>query len=285
MKIAIIDNLTKDKNKKYLKQILSTAKKLKIDCYVCDTLKNGKKYIYTDPRKIPKDTNFVISLGGDGTILQAARDLRGYDYPIAGINLGTLGYLAETEMNQVENMLKSLKDGDYIYEDRMMISGFRINNNKASKQCISQSLNDVVIKSKDSFKTVAINLYVNDKFITKYNADGLIISTPTGSTAYNLSAGGPIIEPTTKMMIVTPICSFALGLGSIVFGGKDEIKLEMCSGRKNDKIKGEIIFDGVTKFDFNSGDKLLLKQSTYNAKFLKFTKTSFLEILREKMKK
>lgn len=283
MKIALIGNKQKDKDGAYLKKVMDIASEMGIECYVCERSIDGNGYAYTDPRSIPVSCDFVITLGGDGTILQAARDFRKYSIPIAGINLGTLGYLAETEISGVENMLMSLKNEKYILEERMMLAGFLSENGDFNHNAVSQSLNDIVIKPKDSFKTVAINLYVNDKFVTKYNADGLIISTPTGSTAYNLSAGGPIIEPTTKMIIITPICSFSLGLGSIVFGGQDKIVLEMCTGRRDDNITGEAIFDGETRAPFNSGDRILIQKSSYVTTFVKFTETSFLEILREKM--
>lgn len=285
MKIALIINKEKDPDYKHTKKIVSIIEKLDMEYYIVDCLKGGENYTYTNPKQIPKDIDLIITLGGDGTILQAARDIRGYNYPIAGINYGTLGYLAETEIHQVEEMLKKVKKGDYILENRMMLDGYIGKRGQNFTDADSHCLNDIVIKNTEPLKTVAINIYVNDKFITKYYADGIIVSTPTGSTAYNLTAGGPIIEPTTSMIIVTPLCSFTLGLGSIVFDGKDKIELEIDTGRKKENLKTVAIFDGVKQIPLKSGDTICIKKSKYNARFMKFTETSFLEILREKMKK
>ena len=133
-------------------------------------------------------------------------------------------------------------------------------------------------------KIVHFNLYVNGEFLNSYDADGLIVSTPTGSTAYNLSAGGPIVEPTASLIVVTPICSHALNSRSIVFADKDEIVIEIGAKRENQIEEAVIAYDGADEVPLNTGYRIRIKKAWETAKIVKLSKVSFLETLREKMK-
>ena len=146
------------------------------------------------------------------------------------------------------------------------------------------ALNDIVMTRSGSMKIVHFNLYVNGEFLNSYDADGLIVSTPTGSTAYNLSAGGPIVEPTASLIVVTPICSHALNSRSIVFSDKDEIVIEIGAKRENQIEEAVIAYDGADEVPLHTGDRIRIKKAWETAKIVKLSKVSFLETLREKMK-
>ena len=147
----------------------------------------------------------IIVLGGDGTMLRAAGEYLGRHIPMIGVNLGTLGYLAEVEQDQIETALDSLIADKYEVESRMMLSGIPVIAGESMAPMIA--LNDIVITRKGALHVINFNIYVNGQLLSTYNADGMIISTPTGSTAYNLSAGGPIVEPKARLILMTPVCS------------------------------------------------------------------------------
>ena len=229
--------------------------------------------------KIPKDIDCVLTVGGDGTFIQASRRLFGRELPMLGINMGTLGYLTEVEVQNVEEAVKQLVEGNYTIEERMMLYG-----SAAYRNVRDVALNDIVMTRSGSMKIVHFNLYVNGEFLNSYDADGLIVSTPTGSTAYNLSAGGPIVEPTASLIVVTPICSHALNSRSIVFADKDEIVIEIGAKRENQIEEAVIAYDGADEVPLHTGDRIRIKKAWETAKIVKLSKVSFLETLREKMK-
>ena len=229
--------------------------------------------------KIPKDIDCVLTVGGDGTFIQASRRLFGRELPMLGINMGTLGYLTEVEVQNVEEAVKQLVEGNYTIEERMMLYG-----SAAYRNVRDVALNDIVMTRSGSMKIVHFNLYVNGEFLNSYDADGLIVSTPTGSTAYNLSAGGPIVEPTASLIVVTPICSHALNSRSIVFADKDEIVIEIGAKRENQIEEAVIAYDGADEVTLHTGDRIRIKKAWETAKIVKLSKVSFLETLREKMK-
>lgn len=174
---------------------------------------------------------------------------------------------------------KQLVEGNYTIEERMMLYG-----SAAYRNVRDVALNDIVMTRSGSMKIVHFNLYVNGEFLNSYDADGLIVSTPTGSTAYNLSAGGPIVEPTASLIVVTPICSHALNSRSIVFADKDEIVIEIGAKRENQIEEAVIAYDGADEVPLHTGDRIRIKKAWETAKIVKLSKVSFLETLREKMK-
>lgn len=227
---------------------------------------------------LPKDTDCVLVLGGDGTFIRAARELHAYDVPILGINMGTLGYLTEVEVQNIEAALDQLLDGKPMVEARMMLKG-TLNN-----QLEDVALNDIVLTRHGSLRIIRFHIYVNGELLNTYLADGMIVSTPTGSTGYNLSAGGPIVEPTASMIVITPICSHALNTSSIVLSADDEIVLEVAMGRDGEIEEACVSFDGDRNIEVHTGDCILIQKAEETTKLLKLSKVSFLETLREKMK-
>lgn len=239
----------------------------------------GKQCVLADKEKsFPKDIDCVLVLGGDGTLIRASRELYSYDVPILGINMGTLGYLAEVEIQNVESAIDQLLCEEPVVESRMMLKG------KLNNYIEDVALNDIVVTRLGSLRTICFHIYVNGELLNTYQADGVIISTPTGSTGYNLSAGGPIVQPTASMIVITPICSHALNTSSIVLSADDEIVIEIGKKRGEEMEEAEVSFDGDRNIGIYTGDRIIIRKAQDTTKLLKLSKVSFLETLRKKMK-
>ena len=198
------------------------------------------------PVRMPDGSEFdcVIALGGDGTILKVSRDLRRWKLPIVGVNLGTLGFLAEIEPEQIYPVLDRLLQDDYEVEERMNICGSIYKKGQKEPLRTDVALNDIVVSRAGFSRVIGLRVYVNGRVMDNYEADGLIVSTPTGSTGYNLSAGGPIVSPRTNVMIITPISPHSLTSKSIVLGNTDEIVVEVLKMRKAQEEEAIVNFDG-----------------------------------------
>lgn len=225
-------------------------------------------------------TDCALVLGGDGTMLRAARNMMDSDIPLVGINLGTLGYLAEVESAHVEEALDKLLQGDFIRENRMMLSG-RVEKQEKTQE--DYALNDIVISRCGSLQILTFHIYVNGQFLTTYCADGMIVATPTGSTAYNLSAGGPIVRPGAKMILLTPICPHTLNTRSIVFAPEDEIAIEIPRGKDGGLQRMEASFDGSQKITLQTGDRIVVRRADKTIGILKLNTESFLAVLHKKI--
>lgn len=253
-------------------------------CYVQDSgeQKEEQQYKYTDASRIPKDVECVLVLGGDGTLLQASRDLVETNLPLLGINMGTLGYLAEIEHQNIQAALDKLIAGEFTIEERMMISGSVFQNNK--KRMEDLALNDIVIGRRGRLRVVDFNIYVDDVFLCAYRADGIIISTPTGSTGYSLSAGGPIVSPDASLVLLTAIAPHTLNSRTIVLPDNVTVKVELGSRNMLDQEGAEVTFDGDTSMKLNVGNRIEVTGSKKITRLIKINNTSFVEILRRKMK-
>lgn len=229
------------------------------------------------PPEHPEQIDCALVIGGDGTLIGVARLLK-QEIPILGINMGTLGYLTEVEVDRLETALEQILTGNYTTEERMMLDG------RFDDGAENLALNDIVLSRKGPLRIIHFNLYVNGAFLSSYEADGMIISTPTGSTAYNMSAGGPIVEPTARLVVVTPICSHALNTRSIVFSSEDEIRIEIGMGRHGRTEQVYISFDGTDTREIRTGDSVTIRRSELTTRLMKLGEISFLEILRRKMK-
>ncbi|HWT75317.1 MAG TPA: NAD(+)/NADH kinase, partial [Mobilitalea sp.] len=236
--------------------------------------------------KLSDEIDCAIVLGGDGTIIQTANDLMTYDIPILGVNLGTLGFLAEIEEHNVQEALDRLFQDDYRIENRIMIEGETIYNTKVQdgeENNIGYALNDVVITRKGFSRIISLGIFVNDELVDNFLGDGVIISTPTGSTAYNLSAGGPIIIPKANVMVITPICPHSLSPRSIVVSAEDTIKIIVGKSKKTQEAEAIATFDGKKVIDLGSNDAVLIKKAKYCTKLIKLNRTGIYEILRSKL--
>lgn len=231
--------------------------------------------------EIPPDTDCIIVLGGDGTVLQAAREAKLLQVPIIGVKLGTLGYMTEIEPSGLEEALERLIIGDYIQESRMMLNG---------KVCLSDgsvredwALNDIVLSRRGPLQIIRFNIYVNGQFLNHYKADGMIVTTPTGSTGYNLSAGGPLVEPAARLIMLTPICPHSLNQRSIVLSPEDIIEIEVPECQEGRSQTVEVNFDGSHMIPLRTGDKIRIARSERVTEFIKLNQVSFLEVLHRKM--
>lgn len=225
----------------------------------------------------------MIVLGGDGTMLRAAREYVSYHIPMIGVNLGTLGYLAEVEQEDIAAALDSLMAGQYEIEPRMMLSGIPVISGESTNP--QTALNDIVINRKGALHVINFNIYVNGRLLSTYSADGIIISTPTGSTAYNLSAGGPIVEPRARLIMMTPVCSHTLvNNRTIILSEEDVVDIEIGEYKPGEKQEVDASFDGRHPVNLSEGDKIRIIRSDKVTKIIKLSEVSFLDTLHKKMR-
>lgn len=224
----------------------------------------------------------VIVLGGDGTLIQAAHDTVKYNLPLLGINIGTLGYLTEIGRDNMNNALDALTAGNYVIEERMMLEGHLVSGGVNSSDEFL-ALNEIVLSRLGGLRVVNYDIYVNDKFLATYEADGIIVSTPTGSTGYSMSAGGPIVSPCAQMSVVTPICSHTLSSRSIVLDANDKICIYAQSYHSVNSPEAMVSFDAARALEIEGGDGIEIKKSNLTTKMIKINKDSFLQNLSKKM--
>ncbi len=230
---------------------------------------------------LPEDTQCLIVLGGDGTLLHAALDFVEYNIPILGINLGTLGFLTALEKDEVWEGLDRLMADDYKIEHRMMLLGTVYKRGEKVREALA--LNDIIVTRSGFSRLVETKVFINGEMVDNYAGDGVIASTPTGSTGYNLSAGGPVVLPETELMVVTPICPHSLTARSMVVSPEDEIRIEVGRRRKTQPEEALVTYDGQTVVELESGDAIKIRRAPQQVHLLKVTPRTFYEILRMKM--
>ena len=284
----IITNGHKDCNLEKTRDIRGYLEARKKKCTI-QIKESGKEQEYTDVAQIPEDVDCILVLGGDGTLLQAARDI-----PLLGINLGTLGYLAEIEETGMDAAMNQLLSGEYEVEQRMMLTGrivrggihqqkHKENGLPAYKTENSYALNDITITRSGSLQIIRFRICVNGQFLNEYHADGVIVATPTGSTGYNLSAGGPIVEPKAELLLITPISPHTLNNRSIILAPEDKIEIEIGAGREESVQQVEVNFDGSHNVMLYTGDKVEIERAETTTGIVKLNKASFLEVLHKKL--
>lgn len=287
----IITNKYKDPEGKHTRTIEKYLISKGAEC-ICQIDSEGlesESSNYSNPDVVPENVDCVIVLGGDGTLIQAARDLCDRDIPLWGVNIGTLGYLTDSEMDRVFDNLDLLLQDKFDYDSRMMLEGAIFNND--SKVFSDMALNDVVISRNGALRLIYFDIYVNGEYLNSYSADGVIVSTATGSTAYSLSAGGPIIQPNARLIMITPVCPHSLNKRSIIFSSEDVISIVVTSKKNpvNKKSASEVAdsiiatFDGESFYELKDGDRVEVKKNEKASRFIKTSKVSFLERIRNKM--
>ena len=231
--------------------------------------------------EVPADADCMIVLGGDGTVLQAARLTKMLRVPIIGVNLGTLGYMTEVEVPNLEESLERLIAGDYVQESRMMLGGRATFADGRREE--GWALNDIVISRSGPLQIIKFNIYVNGQFLNDYSADGVIVTTPTGSTGYNLSAGGPLVEPGARLIVLTPICPHSLNQRSIVLSPEDVIEIQIPARGESGNQNVEANFDGSHVIPLGTGARLRIVRSEEPPEFLKLGQGGLLDVLDCKM--
>lgn len=220
--------------------------------------------------------DIALSVGGDGTLLNVCRRLLKSNTPICGINLGTLGFLADIEPQELESRLQKILDGNYRIEQCILLDSFVKNNFK--EKFLGSALNDVVISKSGVARMIKFKICVNQTYLMDCNADGIIISSPTGSTAYSLSAGGPIIVPTVQSILMTPICAHSLYARPVVLNSNDEISIQ--SFWEKDLM---VTLDGQVNHKIDLSNEIVIRKSKIFAKIVRFEDKDYYEILRAKI--
>ena len=270
----IITNEIKDKDLAITKKLQAVIEKYGGSSNVSLCNRNGIE-------KPDTDADCVLVLGGDGTLLSVAREVADKKVPVLGINLGTLGFLAEVELNRMDEAIKRLMEGDYLTEERMMLDGTIIHEGK--EVSISSALNEITLARCGSLQIIRYSIYVNKKFLCNMSADGVIVATPTGSTGYNMSAGGPIAEPGAKLLMLTPICAHTLNSRSIILRSDDIVEIVIDRGSDDSALTVEACSDGNEKVMMTTGDMLRICKSEKTTTIVKLDERSFLEALHRKM--
>jgi NAD+ kinase len=226
-------------------------------------------------KNISADLIFVF--GGDGTILSASRKLNDKQIPLIGVHLGKFGFLAELTLQDINDSLERICSGKYVVSQRMLLTCKVIR----SKQVINETvgLNDAVISRTSLSRLISIKLYVNEKIVTTYSCDGLIVSTPAGTTAHSLSAGGPIVTPDMEAFAITPICPHTLSNRPLVVSGSSKIEMEQISESKGVGLT----VDGQVYFDVKAGDRVVIEKAEKKLQLIDTQTRTFYDVLREKL--
>ncbi|MBF0477481.1 MAG: NAD(+)/NADH kinase [Deltaproteobacteria bacterium] len=228
--------------------------------------------------KLDWQADLIVVLGGDGTLLGAARGVGAAGTPILGVNLGGLGFLTEIGLEELNQTLPRIISGDFSIESRMTLDAEVVRGDEV--QCLNTVLNDVVINKAAIARIMELGASIDDEFVTTFRADGLIISTPTGSTAYNLAAGGPILYPTLESIILTPICPFTLSNRPLIIPDKSVVRIEIDRAAEHVYIT----YDGQVGLSLKPGDHVVVRQGQSRINLVKSPSSGYFKILRTKLK-
>jgi NAD+ kinase len=232
----------------------------------------------TDETRQKIDADMIVVLGGDGTMIATARMVADCDVLVLGINYGGLGYLTDFRIEEMYSAIESILAGDYEVDQRVMLDVEHRRGNEIAGS--GRVLNDVVINKAALARIIEIEVTLNGQFVNSFRSDGLIVATPTGSTAYNLSAGGPIVYPSMNAVLLTPICPFTLTNRPIVVPDRAEIELKLIDGHE-----GVILtLDGQTGFSMNGGDTVRIRKSETTLNLLQPPNRNYFDVLRNKLK-
>ena len=233
--------------------------------------------VFKSPEDIYAEADAIIVLGGDGTILESARRASDRATPIIGINLGRLGYMAELELAELD-LIDRYFDGEYYVEKRSMVS-VDIYDADGNLKSSANALNDAVVSNGSISRIVDLELYNGEEQVASYRSDGIIVATPTGSTAYSMSAGGPIISPDVSCFCVTPICPHSLAARPIIFPDSTTLKIKNVCVREKSLY---LTLDGRDNFEIGCGMRVKISRSEHTAKMISFGSRRFFEILKNK---
>lgn len=283
MLIGIIANITKENVFDVVSSFLAKLKKNKIDYLLTKSLFEDKNKLkielyedfVTNDKEIYERSDVIISIGGDGTMLATAFNAQFYNKPVLGVNLGKLGFLVEADINQMDKVIADLKNGNYKIEERMVITGI-VEGYKSEKFF---AINDIVIDKGGWPKMIELTVWVDGEYVTTLSADGLIVATPTGSTGYSISVGGPIVSPKTDVITLSPISPHSLTVRPLVLPGNQEIVIKADSPYKELQVN----CDGQRSFTFPPPMEIKIKKSERPLKLIHTSLTTYFETLRNKL--
>lgn len=276
MKIAVLPNLDKRGSAEVVSKLGKLLKEEGIEAYLPDNIL-GTDFTHVSDDQIYKIADLIITIGGDGTIIRYAKRAAQDNKPVLGINAGRMGYLANIEQNEL-HLINKLKTKEYLIEKRMMLTISVVENGKTVGEYTA--LNDAVITSGFISRIIDVSVGVGGDFIN-YRADGLIVSTPTGSTAYSMSAGGPIIDPLTESFCITPICSHSLSAKPILLGADNVLKLKAFSKKRTDIF---LTVDGRKTTAIKPYTEVIIKRSPKFVQLIRLNDRSFYKTLSYKFK-
>lgn len=278
--IGIVPNLLKDKDLETTKMVVNWLLDHHFNVYITQHIGSllDEAFHTLEEEEFYETCEAVIAIGGDGTILSVAQKACLYNTPIIGINLGRLGFLADVEMSEVGQFLPKLLTKDYTIEERMMLMIKVID--PSGEVHKFYALNDVYVARGSSSRISEFEIKVNEQFLDLYPADGIIIATPTGSTAYNLSAGGPIVAPSARQIMITPICPHSIYSRAVIVADTDSVQIKT---QNYDGTILELVVDGQMKMNVTPMHLIEIKQAPYTTKLIKLSDLHFFEILRKKI--
>ena len=282
MKFAIFGNTYQAKKSSHAKELFRLLEKHRAELYICRDfyhfLTNDLKLEIKDATLFDGDhfeADMIISIGGDGTFLKAAGRVGRKNIPILGINTGRLGFLADVSPEEMEETFNEIHKGQYNVEERSVL---QLSSNKKKMEILPYALNDIAVLKRDSSSMITIHTSINDAYLATYQADGLIIATPTGSTAYSLSVGGPIIVPHSNTIAITPVAPHSLNIRPIVIRDDWKITLDVESRSHNFLVS----IDGSSE-SFTENDRITINRADYTIKVVKRLNHVFFDTLRSKM--
>ncbi|NCO24543.1 MAG: NAD(+) kinase [Candidatus Infernicultor aquiphilus] len=278
--VGLVINYEKEKAQEITNWIVDWLSFKKIKVYVEGGKDKGirRKDFSCTNEKFFNSVDLIISLGGDGTLLRAAKIAATDGIPIFGVNLGGLGFLTQIGIDNLEIFLEKIYQGKCFLDERMMLDGIVKRKEKEIKKFTA--LNDIVIGKGAFARLISLATYINDDYVITYSADGLVISTSTGSTAYSLSAGGPIVNPNINSMILTPICPHTLSTRPLIIGENDQVRITLELSEEEVMVT----IDGQEGFTLEPKDEVIVKKSIYKTRLIAFKEKSFYAILREKLR-
>ncbi len=280
---CIITNSRKDKDMATAKAAKEFLESQGCEVKVFDNVDAvTNEYVLIDPKEIPEACECIMTIGGDGTLLHAVKGLNQVNCVFVGLNKGNMGFLAEISMDDMEESLKKLLDGDFKEEERMMLKATLVRDGKEIQSV--DVLNDVVLHRGAEISVSNYIVHVNGELLNRYTGDGIIVATPTGSTAYNYSAGGPLARPDSHLMIMTPICSHALGSRSIIFSKNDVLEIEIGEDRKYNQESRCLSMDGDEIIKLEAGDVVKIEPDLNSIRIAKLDDSSFVHYVRSKIR-
>jgi NAD+ kinase len=283
MKVGIYGQVVKEEDKELLQAFFQRLEEKEIAIYVCDTYikelnkvlkyKNSNFFSFTKKKGLPKDTKLLFTFGGDGTILSAVTFIKNSGIPIVGVNTGRLGFLATLQKTEILRELPRILDGQCSISERSLLEVW-----SSSHKFSPYAINEAAVMRKETTSMITVDTFVNNVFLNTFWADGLIISTPTGSTGYSLSCGGPIIYPKADIFVITPISPHNLNVRPLILKDDVEIRLKVNSRSEKYSLSLDSRYNTM-----NIENEIIIKKADFKIKIVKYKNYSYFENLREKL--
>ena len=276
--IGVFPNTNKANADLVLKRIVDFYKTKKVKLLLPQKAANELGYAYLGTENLlDEKIDIGLTIGGDGTLLNACRKVADRDIPVCGINIGRLGFLADIELTELESKLDKILNNDYRIEERLMIAA--IIKRDSAMTYVGSAINDIVVTKGGFARMLTLGLSIDDYLIANYQADGLIVSTSTGSTGYSLSAGGPIINPSLKLLLVTPICPHTLNARPMIISQDEVVRINIAASHTDIVLT----FDGQDSYHLLPGDEVIVKKSPLIAQIIKFEDKNYYHTMRTKL--